>query len=220
MAGCCDENDGHILAMRDRQARVLWVVLAINAVMFVIEFAAGWLAASTALLADSLDMLGDSLVYSLSLFVVAKSVRWKAISAGFKGMVMLGFGLLVLGQAVAKAIAGHAPQPGIMAVVGAAALAANIVCLVLLTRHRGDDVNMRSSWICSRNDLFANSGVLIAAALVALTGSLWPDVIVGVAIAALFLHSSVGVLRDARSTFMSREQVGWADEGGPTEQQR
>ncbi len=220
MAGCCDENDGRVADMRDRQARVLWVVLAINAVMFVVEFTAGWLAASTALLADSLDMLGDALVYGLSLFVVARSVRWKAVSAGFKGVVMLAFGLLVLGQALTRAIAGTVPEPGVMAVVGAAALAANVFCLLLLTRHRGDDVNMRSSWICSRNDLFANSGVLIAALLVFLTGSLWPDVIVGVAIAGLFLHSSIGILRDARSTFTSRKQVGWADEGGPTEQRR
>ena len=88
-----------------------------------------------------------------------------------------------------------------MAIVGVIALAANVVCLVLLTRHRGDDVNMRSSWICSRNDLFANAGVLIAAAAVAMTGSLWPDVAVGVVIAGVFLNSAFGVLRDARAHF-------------------
>lgn len=204
MADCCNENDAHIKHLRERQARMLWAVLAINAAMFVIEFTAGWLASSTALLGDSLDMLGDALVYGLSLFVVAKSMRWKAISAGFKGAVMLAFGLLVLGEAITKAIAGTVPEPSVMAVVGAAALAANIVCLLLLTRHRGDDVNMRSSWICSRNDLAANTGVLAAAALVAFSGSLWPDVIVGVAIAGLFLHSSLGVLRDARTSFGRR----------------
>jgi cation diffusion facilitator family transporter len=201
MAGCCSEDDAHLQHMRSQQARMLWTVLTINIVMFLFEFTAGWVASSTALMGDSLDMLGDAMVYGLSLFVVAKSVRWKAISAGFKGAVMLGFGLLVLGQAVVKAVSGHAPEPSVMAIVGVIALAANVVCLVLLTRHRGDDVNMRSSWICSRNDLFANAGVLIAAAAVAMTGSLWPDVAVGVVIAGVFLNSAFGVLRDARAHF-------------------
>jgi Co/Zn/Cd efflux system component len=110
---------------------------------------------------------------------------------------MAGFGLLVLAEAVGKLIYGGAPLAGYMAGVGVLALAANTFCLVLLTRFRDDDVNMRSAWICSRNDLIANTGVLVAAGFVVATGSLLPDVIVGVAIALLFLHSSVGVLRDA-----------------------
>ena len=207
MPGCCSENDAHLQHMRDRQSRMLWAVLAINTLMFVVEFTAGWLASSTALLADSLDMLGDSLVYGLSLFVVAKSLRWKAVSAGCKGVVMLGFGVLVLGEAVIKAMAGDTPQSGVMAVVALIALAANIVCLVLLTSHRGDDVNMRSSWICSRNDLFANASVLVAAVFVAWTQSVWPDVIVGALIAGLFLHSSIGVLRDARANYSTPAQT-------------
>jgi len=201
MAGCCSENDIHLQHMRSQQARMLWAVLAINTVMFLFEFTAGWLASSTALMGDSLDMLGDAMVYGLSLFVVAKSMRWKALSAGFKGVIMLAFGLLVLGQAATKAVAGQTPEPTIMAIVGLIALVANVACLMLLTRHRSDDVNMRSSWICSRNDLFANGGVLVAAALVAFTNSVWPDVAVGTIIAGLFLHSSVGVLRDARASF-------------------
>ncbi|MES1945301.1 cation diffusion facilitator family transporter [Salinisphaera sp. PC39] len=200
MSACCDEDDAHIAELRERQTRMLWAVLAINASMFLVEFTAGWLAASNALMGDSLDMLGDTLVYGLSLFVVARSDRWKAVSAGFKGTIMLGFGLLVLGDAVAKAWSGDTPQYGIMAAVGLLALLANTLCLVLLTRHRGDDVNMRSAWVCSRNDLVANSGVLVAAALVAGTGSRWPDVIVGAAIAALFLRSAIGVLGQARLT--------------------
>lgn len=200
MAGCCSENDAHLQHMRTQQAHMLWAVLAINIVMFLFEFTAGWLASSTALMADSLDMLGDAMVYGLSLFVVAKSMRWKAISAGFKGTIMLVFGVLVFAEAVTKAVAGQTPEPAVMAVVGVIVLAANLACLVLLTRHRGDDVNMRSSWICSRNDLFANGGVLIAAVLVAITESVWPDVAVGMIIAGLFLHSSIGVLRDARTS--------------------
>lgn len=200
MPACCDENDSHIAELRNRQTRMLWIVLAINAVMFVVEFTAGWLAASNALLGDSLDMLGDTLVYGLSLFVVARSTHWKAVSAGFKGTIMLGFGLLVLGDAIVKAWSGATPEHGVMAAIGALALAANTLCLLLLTRHRGDDVNMRSAWICSRNDLIANTGVLVAAGLVAWTSSRWPDVIVGGAIASLFLRSAVGVLRQAHLT--------------------
>ncbi|WP_204353749.1 cation diffusion facilitator family transporter [Salinisphaera orenii] len=177
---------------------MLWAVLALNASMFVIEFGAGWLAGSTSLMADSLDMFGDAMVYGLSLFVIAKSVRWKAFSASAKGVFMLGFGVVVLGQAVAQAITGLVPDVGIMAGIGSLALAANIASLIMLTRHREDDVNMRSAWICSRNDLIANVGVLAAAALVALTGTPWADIAVGVAIAGLFIHSAIGVLRDAR----------------------
>ncbi|EAR23470.1 cation diffusion facilitator family transporter [Nitrococcus mobilis] len=201
MAGCCHENDRGIIELRDRQARMLWAVLAINAVMFVVEFGAGWLASSTALLGDSLDMLGDALVYGFSLLVVARSTRWKAISAGFKGSIMAVFGIIVLLEATGKILWGSEPQALLMALVGGVALAANSVCLALLTRHRGDDVNMRSAWICSRNDLVANAGVLLAAAAVALTGSAWPDILVGVAIAVLFLRSSLGVLDDARRTY-------------------
>lgn len=197
MAGCCSEDDANLQFMRQRQARMLWAVLAINAAMFAVEFGAGWWAGSTALMGDSLDMLGDAMVYGLSLFVVAKSLRWKAVSAGVKGAIMLGFGILVLGEAIHKAASGFAPESSLMIGIGALALVANVLCLILLTRHREDDVNMRSSWVCSRNDLFANSGVIAAGVLVMITGSVWPDVIVGFAIAVLFLQSSVGVLRDA-----------------------
>lgn len=202
MADCCSEDDFQRSGHRTRQlTRILWLVLGINAVMFMGEFTAGWLASSIALLGDSLDMLGDTLVYALSLFVLARSTRWKAVSAAFKGAIMLGFGIFVLGDAIAKAVDGTMPQPAVMAGVGVLALVANVVCLLLLTRHRGDDVNMRSAWICSRNDLFANSGVLAAAGLVAATGSLWPDVLVGTLIAGLFVYSAIGVLRDAGATF-------------------
>lgn len=208
MADCCSEDDFQSAELRTRQqTRMLWMVLVINAIMFAVEFMAGWLASSIALLGDSLDMLGDTLVYSLSLFVLARSTRWKAVSAGFKGAIMLGFGIFVLGDAIAKTWFGGMPQPTVMAGVGALALTTNIVCLLLLTRHRGDDVNMRSAWICSRNDLFANSGVLVAAALVATTGSLWPDVVVGAMIAGLFVYSAIGVLRDASATFAERRRA-------------
>lgn len=202
---CCDENDANLQVMQQRQTRMLWVVLLINAVMFVVEFVAGWLAASTALLGDSLDMLGDALVYGLSLVVVAKSLRWKAIAAGFKGVVMFLFGGLVLVEAVHKIMTGYVPASIPMMVIGAVALIANVVCLVLLTRHRADDVNMHSSWVCSRNDLVANAGVILAGLLVLLTGHVWPDVLVGVIIAILFIRSSLDVLRQARRRYKQRD---------------
>ncbi len=198
MAGCCHEDDSHLTALRQRQTRMLWAVLVINAGMFVTEFTAGWIADSTALLGDSLDMLGDALVYGFSLWVVTRSERWKAVAAGLKGTVMAVFGAAVLMEAASKVVWGGVPQPPIMAVFGAIALAANSLCLVMLTRHRGDDVNMRSAWICSRNDLIANGAVLLAAAMVHASRSPWPDIVVGVAIAGLFLRSSGLVLSDAR----------------------
>ena len=201
MAGCCSEDDAHLARMRESQKRVLWMVLFLNAAMFVGEFTAGWIAGSTALLADSLDMLGDTMVYALSLAVIAQGARAKALSAGFKGAIMLGFGVLVAVQLVFKLIYGLPPQASLMAVVGALALVGNIVCLALLTRHREDDVNMSSVWVCSRNDLVANSGVILAAALVAWTQSIWPDLLIGAAIAGLFLRSSIGVLGEARTAY-------------------
>lgn len=177
---------------------MLWIVLAINAVMFLVEFTAGWLASSTALLGDSLDMLGDTLVYGLSLVAVARGSRWIGVSTTAKGVIMVAFGIVVLAEAAHKVVTGTVPHAPVMGAIGGLALAANITCLVLLTRHRGDDVNMRSSWICSRNDLLANAGVLLAAALVAVGAGIWPDVVVGILIAALFLRSAAGVLRDGR----------------------
>lgn len=203
MARCCSENDTHLQELRRAQSQVLWAVLALNAVMFAAEFLAGWLAGSTALLADSLDMLGDTLVYTLSLMVIAQAPRYKAISAGFKGTIMLVFGLFVLAEAVHRVATGAAPLPTPMLVVGSIALAANLACLCLLTRHRRDDVNMRSSWVCSRNDLVANSGVIVAGLLVGVTGRAWPDLVIGSVIAALFVYSAMGVLSDARRAWRS-----------------
>ena len=199
MDACCDDKATELAALQQRQGRVLWIVLATNAVMFGVEFGAGLLAGSTALLADSLDMLGDALVYGFSLFVLQKSLAWRARAALLKGGIMAAFGVGVLVEAGVRIQAGVPPLVPVMAAVGVLALAANVFCFSLLWRHRADDVNLRSTWLCSRNDLFANGAVLVAAALVAWSGSLWPDVLVGVGIAALFLRTSVSVLREALS---------------------
>ncbi|MEJ7668290.1 MAG: cation diffusion facilitator family transporter [Casimicrobiaceae bacterium] len=199
MADCCENKACEITALRDSQARVLWIVLGINAVMFVVEGTAGILAHSTSLLADSLDMLGDALVYGFSLFVINRSPRWQAGAALAKGSFMLVFGLAVLGQAAHKVFYPVLPDAYTMGVIGALALAANLVCFFLLYRHRSDNLNMSSTWLCSRNDLIANTSVLAAAVGGALLVSHWPDILVGVAIAALFLKSAFTVLSQSIS---------------------
>jgi len=197
MADCCQNKGCEITALRVRHARVLWIVLAINALMFVIEGAAGLLAHSTALLADALDMLGDALVYGFSLFVLARSVRWQAGAALAKGLFMAALGLAVLIEASIKALVPFMPNVETMGIVGGLALVANTGCFVLLYRHREDNLNMSSTWLCSRNDLIANLGVLLAAGTGALLASRWPDIVVGAAIALLFLRSAVGVIHQA-----------------------
>lgn len=194
MNDCCEKKGCEIEALRERQGHILKIVLAINAIMFIVEFTAGYFARSTALLADSLDMLGDTLVYAFSLYVLAHSVRWRAGAALFKGIVMLGFGLFVLGGAVLKMFNPSIPAAETMGFIGFIALAANLACLALLMRHRADDINMSSVWLCSRNDIVANVGVLLAAAAVAFSHSMWPDILIGLIIASLFLSSSFHVI--------------------------
>jgi len=160
-------------------------------------FGFGLLAHSTALLADSVDMLGDAIVYGFSLYVVARGPCGRR-AALLKGGIMAIFGVGVLAEAVVKIVKGAMPSADLMTGVGIVALAANVFCLWLLSRRKGDDVNMRSAWVCSRNDVVANVGVLLAAGAVALSGSAWPDIVMGLVIAALFGTSAVGVIRDAR----------------------
>jgi cation diffusion facilitator family transporter len=203
MDDCCSakgcELDG--LASDPRLRRVLLAVLAINLVMFAAEFAAGVVAGSTALMADSVDMLGDAFVYALSLFALSRGARWKAGAALAKGGFILLFGVGVLAEAAVKLATGATPSSTLMLAFGALALGANSVCLALLWRHRAADVNMSSTFECSRNDVIANLGVLAAAGGVALAHAPWPDVLVGAAIAVLFLRSAIRVLRQAWPQF-------------------
>jgi len=171
----------------------------VNAAMFVVELVSGLLAGSVALLADSLDMLGDALVYGFSLYVVARGPLWKARAAVAKAAVMGLFGAFVIGQLVYKLVYPQLPTFATMGAVGVLALAANSVCFVLLWRHRAEDINMRSVWLCSRNDLIANTSVLFAAGAVWVTQSSWPDITVGALICALFLRSAFLVAREARA---------------------
>jgi len=197
MADCCNDKACEIDALRDRQSATLKTVLAINAVMFIVELTAGLLGNSVSLVADSLDMLGDALVYGFSLYVVARGAEMKARAALLKGIIMMAFGLFVLGQAIYRIVFPQLPVFEVIGAIGLLALVANGACFFLLLRHRADDINMSSVWLCSRNDIIANISVLLVAAGVWLTHSGWPDILVGLALAALFLRSALFVLREA-----------------------
>ena len=181
MDECCEIHE-----VPSGQRRVLHLVLWVNVGMFLIESVFGILAHSTALFADSVDMLGDAIVYGFSLYVIGRGVRWQARAALLKGVIMAAFGVGVLVQVAVKIAAGLTPTVEVMGAVGVLAFAANLLCLVLLWRRRGDDINMRSAWVCSRNDVVGNVGVLVAAAAVAFTGSPWPDIIIGLLVAGVF----------------------------------
>jgi Co/Zn/Cd efflux system component len=197
MTDCCSDKERTIEALKARQSATLKIVLAINAVMFVVELTSGLLARSTALLSDSLDNLGDALTYGLSLYVVDRGARSKAIVALFKSGLILAAGVFVLGQVIYGVLHPGVPVFEAMGIVSLIALAANGTCLALLWRHRAEDVNMSSVWECSRNDIVSNISVFVAAGAVWLTQSGWPDLVVGFALACVLLRSAIGVSASA-----------------------
>lgn len=197
MADCCEDKACAIEALKKRQSGTLKIVLAINAVMFVVVFAAGLLAASTALMSDSLDNLGDAMTYALSLYVVSRTSRDKAKVALFKGGLILFAGLFVLGQVIYRLFEPTVPVFETMGGIGLLALVANSICLALLWKHRSDDINMSSVWECSRNDIFSNLAVLVAASGVWVFQSGWPDLAVGLALSLMLINSSRRVLTGA-----------------------
>jgi len=199
MDDCCINKTCAIERLRNRQTTTLRLVLLVNAAMFVVELVSGLMAGSVALLADSLDMLGDALVYGFSLYVVARGPVWKARAAVAKAALMGLFGAFVFGQLVYKLVYPQLPAFETMGAVGAVALAMNGLCFALLWRHRADDINMRSVWLCSRNDLIANASVLTAAWAVWATLSPWPDIVVGALICSVFFRSAFLVAREARA---------------------
>lgn len=196
---CCSSKGVELekLARQADQRRVLVIVLAVNLTMFFAEFGAGLVAGSSALMADATDMLADAFVFGLSLYAIARSDRWKAGVAAFKGALILVLGLGILVNVVVKIQSGVPPSSTLMLVFGGLALVANVVCLGLLWRFRRQDVNMASTWECSRNDVISNIGVLAAAGLVAATSSPWPDILIGLAMAVVVLRSAVRVLGDS-----------------------
>jgi Co/Zn/Cd efflux system component len=194
---CCDEAAQGVSALAARHRGVLWTVLAINLGLFAVEVVAGRLAGSSALLGDSLDMLGDALVYAVSLYVVGRGARAEGRVAAGKGLLMGALAASVVVDAVSRIASQAPPSSAVVGVVGVLALAGNGACFALLYRHRGDNLNLRSTWLCSRIDLLANVAVLASAGLVATTASPWPDALVGAGLAALWLRTSQRVLGEA-----------------------
>ena len=177
--------------------RALWIVLAINAGMFLVEIGAGLAAGSASLQADALDFLGDAANYGISLLVAGMTLRYRAMAAFAKGVSMGAFGLWVIATVVWHAVQGTLPSAAMMGAVGFAALAANAVSFGILWFYRTGDANMRSAWICTRNDVLGNLAVLLAALGVFGTGTGWPDVVVAVIMAALALQGASTVLRQS-----------------------
>ena len=188
-----DSDDARDVAVR----RVLWWVLAINGTMFFVEGAAGLLSGSAALQADALDFLGDSLSYGVSLFVVGKSLEWRAGAGLGKGLLMAVFGAGVLAATAMRAVTPGVPEAATMGAIGFLALAANVVSAAVLYRFRTGDSNLHSVWLCSRNDAISNLAVLAAAAGVFASATRWPDVAVGLALAVLELSAAWTILRHA-----------------------
>ena len=205
MAGCCG-HEARFDGMSADYKRRLWAVIAINAVMFVVEMGAGHAARSQALQADALDFLGDAMTYGLSLAVIGASVRVRTNAALLKGGSLLLMGLWVFGATLWRVFVTGVPEAEIMGGVGVLALAANLTSVLLLMRYKDGDANVRSVWLCSRNDAIGNVAVIIAAGLVAWTGTPWPDLIVAAIIAMLFLHASWFIVLDARNDLVQARQ--------------
>ncbi|KNZ31032.1 MAG: cation transporter [Methylibium sp. NZG] len=201
MSGCCHHDHHKERAASPpppRYRRVLWVALTVNAAMFAVEIAAGLTAASAALLADAIDFFGDAANYGVSLAVLAMAPVWRSRAALVKGLTMGAFGIFVLGRAAWGLGSGTVPEAATMGVVGALALAANLGVAALLYAYREGDANMRSVWLCTRNDAIGNVAVLLAALGVFGTGTAWPDLLVAALMGGLAVAAAVSVVRAAR----------------------
>jgi Co/Zn/Cd efflux system component len=198
MSACHDHCEAPAFTGDDpAYRRALWGVIAINGTMFFVELGAGIAAQSMALQADALDFFGDTVTYGLSLFVIARPPRWRANAALFKGLSLGALGLWVLGATLWRVFVTGVPEAFVMGTVGLLALAANIASVLLLMRYRAGDANVRSVWLCSRNDAIGNIAVVAAASGVFVTGTAWPDLAVAAVMASLFLTSSVRIVRQA-----------------------
>jgi len=198
MTGCGDKCGHDLEHANSQERRILIIVLFINAGMFVAEFSAGLVSGSTALLADSLDMLADALIYALGLFALGRARHWRVRAAFTSGIFQLLLGVGVAIEAIWKTVAGVVPDAAAMGLFGVIALLANTTSLLLLTRFRDGDINLRATWICSRNDMIGNIGVIIAAGMVTWLGSPLPDIVIGLLIAAVVIRSAWRVMIEAR----------------------
>lgn len=200
----CSTETAANAALDPRWRRALWIALVVNAAMFVVELAAGLQAGSVSLLADAIDFAGDAVNYGLSLAVLSMALVWRSRAAWIKGASMFGYGLFVLGKAAWVLRSGSVPEPLTMGAVAFAAMLANVGVAVLLYTWRNGDANMRSVWICSRNDALSNVAVMLAAAGVFGTGSAWPDLAVAAVMAGLALTGGAQVMRHARSELVEQ----------------
>lgn len=191
MSGCCEDKtfDGVSPAYK----RALMAVIAINGVMFFVEMTAGLVSGSQALKADALDFAGDTATYGLSLFVIGASLKIRARASLIKGASLAAIALTVLTMTGLRVMNGAPPEAGTMGLVGLLALAANLTSVFILLRWRDGDSNVRSVWLCSRNDAIGNVGVIAAGGLVAATGTAWPDLVVAALLASLFLKSAAAI---------------------------
>ena len=195
MSGCCDDKvfDG----MSDGYKRALIAVIAINAVMFVVEMTAGITSGSQALKADALDFAGDTATYALSLMVIGASVKTRARASLVKGASLALIALTILVMTGLRVLSGAPPEAGTMGIVGFLALTSNLASVFILLRWRDGDSNVRSVWLCSRNDAIGNAGVIAAGGFVAVTGAAWPDLVVATLLAGLFLKSAIAITAQA-----------------------
>jgi Co/Zn/Cd efflux system component len=195
MAGCGCSGDVKFDGLSNAYKRVLWAVIAINAAMFLVEMTAGALSGSQALKADALDFLGDTATYGITLFVIGMPLVWRSRAALLKGSSLGIMGLWVLGSTAYQLLVLGLPRAEVMGAIGFLALAANLTSVLLLLRYRDGDANVRSVWLCSRNDAIGNLAVVLAAGGVWMTGTAWPDLIVAGIMASLFLYSAIGIVR-------------------------
>ena len=194
--GCCD-HDIKFDGMSTGFKRALWIVIAINGVMFFVEMAAGALSGSQALKADALDFLGDTVTYAMSLIVIGMSLKVRATAALFKGISLAAMGFWVLGATAYQVLVLGVPDAPVMGVIGLLALAANMASVLVLMRYKDGDANVRSVWLCSRNDAIGNVAVMLAAGGVYFTGTAWPDLAVAGLMAGLFLWSALQIIKQA-----------------------
>ena len=204
MSASCSRHLGDSRAV-GAYRRALWIVIALNATMFLIEGGAGLLSKSVSLQADALDFLGDTATYAITLFVLGLSLAWRTGAALFKGLSMGAFGLFVLMQAIYNAFHPEAPNPVAMGGIGTLALLANLASAAILYRYRAGDANMRSVWLCSRNDAIGNLAVVLAGGIVYATATPWPDLAVGAGMALLALTASVQIIRQALREYAAGE---------------
>jgi Co/Zn/Cd efflux system component len=194
MGACCAKSQGPFDGMSRDYRRRLWIVIAMNAAMFVVEMAAGQAAGSKALQADALDFFGDAVTYGISLAVIGASLRTRAVAALAKGVSLLLMGLWVAGTTLHQVFVLGVPQAAVMGSIGFLALAVNLASVMLLVRYKDGDANVRSVWLCSRNDAIGNVAVMVAALGVWGTTTAWPDLVVAGLMATLFVSSAVQIL--------------------------